>query len=430
MIKRGRYTFHEAVLDDDHFVRRYVRYAFEQCSSPADYHEGLALLLLSLVSAGLKIQMAHLPFGMRTNLYLLLYGETFRSRKSTAMDYCEDIIREVLPDIVLPGDYSPQGLGEQVALRDHGPCVMMSDEFHKIIGQIHNVKWMTGLREFFLTMYSKGTYQYSRTAKGGKTKTADEIVVEDCHMCIAGNITPAIKRSLKEEDVETGFLNRFAFIAPKDRPDPIPFAMLQQRNQSRRSQMILYLSDMRKAVLDLIGKKKTNIGFDVSALNILDQFQQEIDMAFPDEQSISIAARSIDYAMKLSALIAIGSLSPINLVRPPTVKEIHVHQAIDIVRRWMKSGVEIVSGMAETEDEKVIEKITRDVEINQVVYRTDVVRKYRLPKWKIDQILDTMVDRNLVKVFYAKKKGSHRESEVWAIPNYGEEPIEVEEKAL
>ena len=429
MLKRGRYTFHEAILDDDHFVRRYLRYAFEQTSSPADYHEAFGLFLLSIASAGLKIKMAHLPFGMRANIFLLSYGETFRSRKSTAMDYCEDIITQVFPGVILPGDFSPQGLAEQVSARDFGPCVMLSDEFHKVISQIHNVKWMTGLREFFLTMYSKGTYHYAKSSKGGKTKVNDEVLVEDCHLCVAGNVTPAIQRTLREEDVETGFLNRFGFVAPKNRPPPIPFAQLRTPNKAKRTQIALYLSDIRKAVEDLVANKKTDILFENDALALLDNFQDEVDKTYPEERMISMAARSIDYAMKISALVALGAVKPINLVKPPLVKEMHVKMAIEIVRRWARSGVEIVSGMVENESESIVNKIANELKKLEVVYRTDVARRFRMQKYQLDSIRDTMIDRGLVKVFYVRKPNSRKDSEVWGKPDLGEEEIKVDDIA-
>ena len=79
------YSFTPA-FPPEHFVSRYVAWAAAHTDAPLEYHEAMALALLSHISPGVRAGLSPYPNGLPLNLYLILCGTTTRSRKSTAQN--------------------------------------------------------------------------------------------------------------------------------------------------------------------------------------------------------------------------------------------------------------------------------------------------------------------------------------------------------
>lgn len=425
MLKRGPYVFDEAIVDEDHFVKRYVDYAFKQSDAAAEYHEAFALFCLSVASAGLEIDMGHLPFGMRGNLYIVAYGLTTRSRKSTAMNFCKRVLTDAFgSECLLPEDYSPQGLAEQMAMRDGQPSALIADEFNALIDKMHNVKWMSGIREFLLTMYQQKVYKYSRSSKKGKE---DDVEIKRGHLCIIGNVTPAVRESLSTQDLETGFLNRFAFVEPENRPPRMPLTRIPPDNIAERKYLADWLHDIKVIIEQKVAKGKNKVAFENEALLVLDKFQEEIENRPLTDNSAVMASRCLDLAIKLAMLIRIGDDNPRHLTGDIIVKQKHAIPAVEIAMRWINSGIRIVGDTHSSEDERHINTILERMKEEEVMYRREVSRWKKLSKRKVDDLRDTMIDRGLIEVLEVQKNGARRSSEVWRLP---EKPRVVVEQSI
>ena len=167
------YNFKRTITDPDHFVNRYIDYASQRTSAPWDYHEALALILLANVTRGLKWDLPSNPGGLRTNLFVILYGRSGTSMKSTAMKIAAQLLRLTLPGAELSSSFTPGALEEQMAERRNATSMVWFDEFTRTLDLMHHQSFMAGLRGFLLTMYGEEDYTYRRTSKGhGKKKEA------------------------------------------------------------------------------------------------------------------------------------------------------------------------------------------------------------------------------------------------------------------
>ena len=86
------YKFTPAVKDPNNLIRRYIDYCSQACDAPYEYHEMLAFAIMSCATCGVKYNLPIRPSGIRTNLYMILYGMSSVYRKTTSVMLANDII--------------------------------------------------------------------------------------------------------------------------------------------------------------------------------------------------------------------------------------------------------------------------------------------------------------------------------------------------
>lgn len=418
----AKYEFSHSVINPENFIRRYMAYASELNDSPWDYHEAIALTLLSCATQGLRLHIPKIPEGLRTNLYIILLGDSFRMRKSVAMSRGKLLLDESMPLVALPTSFTLEGLQNALAEREDAPTAIIADEFSYHLGRMMRVQYMEGLRGFLLQMYNNSTWIYRRSDKGSTKKTEDILRINGSHLCILGNVTPDIKADLTERDMKDGFLGRFLVIAPEERP---PRSKLHENNTEdlgSRAVMVQFLKDLVIFAANM--KRAENIARDrgryfnavemsTEALMVIDAFQEEIENKRYDSHSVGVMVQRLtDYALKTAILIAVGEMD-LKVAARVDVNANHAKQAVILCNKWMGWAEKFGSEIGHSPLENKIQRAAEFVENRGMVLRSDACRLLHLTKREADDIQNTLLDRNYIAAGKVRKKNSRKSAVVW-----------------
>lgn len=419
------YQWKSSIPDPSSFVNNYVGYASLLTDASHDFHEALAFYLLSIASQGIKLKLPNIPNGLRANLYMILYGISSHSRKSTSMDIGKDILLRAIPGVMLPANFTPGGLEEELSERSGEPSALFADEFSRIIDQMHHQSYMSGLRQFLLTMYASSDWEYVKTSKG-RNKAKDRVLIEDSHLCLLGNVTPTIARYLQPRDIEDGFMARFAMIYPETKPSRKKIGELIMSPRQRNS-LVLYLSQVRQVCKNLAAKASDNpeietVVMQEDALEALDGFQEEIENSRETDIGMIMLERVGIMAIKLSMLIALSRCDPTTMTRL-TIEHGDAVAAMEVARKWGNWGVKFAGSLYESDIDKHIRRAEGWlVENDGEMARWLLAKKMRLTKKALDEVQMTMIDRGLISLAEKKLGDSAKPTLVWVLKEQKDEP--------
>lgn len=419
------YHHERAVADPDCFTNKYIDYASLLTDASHDYHECMALFLLSIATQGLKLMLPSMPKGLRTNLYIIQYGISSYSRKSTAMEIAEDIQQRALAGVALPPSFTPGGLEEAVAQKSDQPAALFADEFGRILDQMHHQSFMAGLRGFLLTMYGKEDWEYRRTSKGAKKKVEDVVMIRNSHLCLAGNVTPAQVKYIKPQDIEDGFLARFGIIWPQDKPSRKGMGEMEQDNQ-KRNNLVLHLSKIRqlakniKAISD--GSHPDHhadveyVKMEYHAMRTLDAYQEELETAkHVIDTSAIMSERTGVMAIKIAMLLAISRGDPARKHRLIIEVEDAVG-AVSVARKWKGWAEKFAGSLYESDVEKHVRRAeSLMVEHGPSYARYKIAKRMRMSKRELDEVQMTMIDRGIIGLSEERVGDSKKPSLMWTL---------------
>lgn len=416
------YAFKQ-VFSDEHFVSRYVRWASQLVDAAWEYHEAVALLLLAAATPSTRAYLTAHPRGLKTNLYMLIVGDSSSSRKSTAVDYGAALLDDFMPDTIIADRASPEGFIQDIAYRNGRSSVWLPDEFGDHYTRIKRRD--PDLIEVLLTIYGGKDYSKRRAKKrvqGGEV-VQDVDQITNPHFSILGGTTPAFFSQLTQNDVTTGMMIRFGIVMPTGKPERMPIRRLAERDDSERKGIKEYLDTLRvwserygAAELGSIEAVFTD-----DALEVLDAFEVDIE-----QQSEDILKRLPVMAYKLAMLAVVGEDVPRG-ARFEVGRQ-HALYAVEVVKKWRRYALafqDSIGGLSEREQKfkllgvKAL-RYLRDH--GGRVSRAQMAKYLDLPARDVTDLQDTLVDRGdvlLVRGDSSDKGG--RPPLFWAVP----EAVEV-----
>ena len=249
-------------------------------------------MLLAAATPGVKARLASHRRGLGTNLYLLLIGDSTRSRKSTSLEFAAELAEGVDAECVLPDRASPEGMIQELAVRSGRTSLWLPDEFGEHYKRLK--KKDEDILELLLRLYDGRDYSKRRHAKrirgGGTVEDVDRVTKP--HLSILGTTTPTIFDALTSSDVESGFLPRFAFVVPSGTPPRRPQRLVSAEADQGQVALRDYL-----ARLAFWSSHFPNIevAFSERALEIVDGYEEHIE-----DSSLTILKRLPTMAYKLS----------------------------------------------------------------------------------------------------------------------------------
>lgn len=407
----SRYSFKPAVEDPANWIWKYIDYAKECTDAPYEFHEAYAFYLLSLATAGMRLFLSPYPKGLRTNLYILIYGTSSLMRKSTAMEIALDIQGRSLTFARLPADFTPGGLEESVAERVGMASGLFIDEFTGLIDKMNHQTFMAGTKAFMLTMFSRDSWEYQRRAKKGQK---DMIEIKDAHLCIIGNVTPAVSSRLQLNDIDDGFLARFAVIMPKAKPARRRLFDLQQTDPDKRAAIGNELLEIYKNSQRAASRDK-EVTIDPIALRHLDDFQAEIE-----ERQTKVTAsggvmleRVADMANKCSMIVAAGRPNGFD-TGTLHVTESDTLQAVDLARKWAEWSLEFADTIQSSPDEQKILRLVNYIgRQGGKCARRDLMRFHKMSARQMDEMQSTLIQRGEITLTEETQNGSNKPTLYW-----------------
>ena len=402
-----------SVAPEDHFLSRWISYGDARTDAAHEYHEAVGLALLAAATPTVRAQLLPYPTGLGTNLYELLVGVSTTTRKSTAKDLGQDIQRRAIPNSLTSDHFSPESFIEQLAGRPYDTMTLYVDEFAELMDKLHHAKHMAGLRGLLLSVYSGADYTYRRRSKrrtGGEMEK-DEDKIESPHLNVLGCTTPAVFSVLREADVVSGLLPRFAIVMPSAKPARRPFHEAGNVIATDREELITWLAKLHAWSTE----SDRRVIFDTGVLDRLDGFAAQVETTAGTQSDTGRAMlqRLTPMVVKVAMLVAAGD---------PTTPEGHVldvrlvdaEAAISIATRWQADALAFAARIGESEFERKLDRAHRLVQRRRQVRRIVVARTVKVDRRTLDLIRDTLADRGHIKATIVTSKGA--KAEWWAVP--------------
>lgn len=407
------YSF-DTPFPSGHFVKDYLDYAADRTDASHAYHEAAGLALLALATPNVRAHLAPYPQGLPANLYLLIVGDSTRSRKSTAISLAADIGGAAIPGCRIPDAFSPEAFAETLAARPKDSTLWAPDEFGETLLKLRSSKYMAGLTGLLLTLYAGNNYEVRRHSKrvkgGGSEEDTDRI--EQPNLSILGATTPAVFETLTEADVLSGLLPRFAVINPATKPPRKPFFAIPEGIETRRNQLVTRL----RAIYSAAKERPHTVQFQSGALEVLDAFAETLEESKEvNESAKTMQQRLSAMAVKVAMLSAAGWTEGVTANAPLRVAIQDAEFAVTVVQRWAADAKAFAERVGATQFETKLAKCLWLVQENQAIPRNDIARAVHCPKRLMDEIEETLLDRELIKL--STQKTDHGPDKLlWVLP--------------
>ena len=373
------YAFAPA-LGPEHMVARFIEYVGAVCDAPSEYAEAAALSLLATVTSGMRISLAHIPDGLRTNLYLALVGPSSIARKSTVQQIATSFLRQLRPNSLLPDRFA----STESAIAELGQrsvALWTPDELGIALQQIYQSDLKRGLEELLLTLYGGQTYRYVTLARGEET-------VSNLDLSVLGAATPDSFASISGRAMGSGLLPRFGLVYPRVLPTPRSPVSPSPEIDALRAGL---LADLRNVLtLSSTPGAPRIVTIQADALAVLGGVDAEFGAA-------PMTARLVTATYKVAALLALASLRT-------EIQSADASAAVIITRRWAEGAHNMrrffgrnPADLAAMEQVDAAREELRNIATGRipvngrvVLSSREVAQRFRLPAQRIKQIRDTL----------------------------------------
>jgi len=386
---------HHTIID------AYVNWAKTTGDAAEQYHvAGAFIILSSMMASAVRLPTSFGP--ILPNLWFMITADTTLTRKSTAMDLATDIITEIDDSILLATDGSIEGLMTSLAARPNRSSVFLRDEFTGLLSQMRKRDYYAGMQETFTKLYD-GKLQKRVLRK-------EIITVKDPVLLIfAGGIKSKIYELISPEDISSGFLPRFCFIAAESDVNKIkPLGPPVRQTRQGRDALIgrfakLYLHyKVDTPTIDNPFPKNSSVDVMLTdaawkLYNRLDATLTEIGFnSNQNELMTPMMARLAMSGLKAAVLIAASR----KLANEVIVEEIDILKAFTHVNDWKVHAINLVLNAGKSPNEKRMEKVYQaivEAGANGMI-RSKLMQMFVLTSKDANAVFDTLIQRGLIRV--------------------------------
>lgn len=423
-----KYKYEEIITNQKNFIKRYVDFASTQTDAPHVFHEGYAISMLGIASHGLLLSSANNPRGQALNSYFLMHGSSAISRKSTCQRIAMDLlILGLQHGFGQSDDFTPEGLMDALKRNDGRPMVVYMDEFTTMLDRLMKQS-MSGLKPLILKFLNSRFHVYTRVSKGpSKKKEVDEIVIENGHLSIVGNITPSITQRITEFDVDDGFLGRFLIVAPEGKPEPMQATVMNKKQAVMKQELVMQLSAIAQGCQLCREYAVANPGaptiiIEPSAQNELWEFQKKVERLerkLTPTQFILIQ-RIPEYSIKLSCQVSLGQFDPQALANGPLiVDKDDAQNGIKLANRYMNFAKALATDIGSSKEDAKVIRIINYIENSseQKLPKRTICRNLNITAKEAREIEATLILREQISVDLVKSDNSKKFTEYWCLSN-------------
>lgn len=391
------------------FLVPYAQYVAQRTDAPVEFGHAAGLMCLSGVAIGRR----WLSNGLHPNLFMLLVGPSSRDRKSTSINLGMEILEDVEPQRMGPGDFTMEGLLNQMrTTKDSDPeksrCVIPIPEFGTYLAQ-GKKSYMIGGSTLLCQLYDGDTVIRARAK--------DQIVVKNPRVCVIGGCAHGmLEKYVETVDWEGGFFARMMFVLGKTKL--ADFSAKPPENPSARDAV-------RAALRDLSNELKAFPGvhpMDMAAMHAYDTYVRSIPDRTGDPATVAQRERLLNTISKLALLYQIDDnpSSPIGLQAMTNAIAFSMHC-------WesFKYAYGLSSG---TYLNKLARKLWREISDGEEagpgsrkIRRRDLMRKFHMNLTDVVPLIKTLKDAGLVAELIAPDRYGRDQPLYWAKVEYVEQ---------
>lgn len=396
------------------FVEDYADWACTLTDAPREYHEAAAFIILSsLLASSLQVETS--VGNIKTNLWVLILGETTLTRKTTAMKLAVRLIGEVDDEILLAtSEGSVEGIMAAMQLRPHRASLFYRDEVAGMFKATTRKDYLSGMLESFTQLYDGENF---------KRILRKEVinVKEPVFIFFGGGIKDAALAALQEEHLTSGFIPRFLWVIGESKIGNLkPLGPRTDHSREAEGQIVARLRRLYQTYTNTqtitIGDQQVEVPLKVTAeltdkawelYNLFDttfaewahgQTQRNILMPVMSRTAIS--------CLKMAALVAASRQEP-SIDGRITVTDIDIAHAIKYVHSWMPHTIEVIRDAGVTAAESLLQRMLGSIKRRPGISRSELMRSFHLTKREMDNIQDTLRERMLIRVEKDGRQQNH-----------------------
>lgn len=233
------------------------RVFFEQATdAPLEYGEAAGLMCLATLAIGRR--QLGVGKGIRPNLFMLITGDSSIARKSTAVRFAWDMIKEVAPDRVGPTDYTMEGLFKWMKEnkgqdgKGKSKLTLFAAEFGADLARRN---------AYGSTMAEDLCHLYDGEEINKVRSKSESITIDKPRVNLLGAIAyPLMEQYLTVDDWFTGFLMRFVYVRPiQMRPTALLQPDFPRTLWDNATAALLNLRDQLNADIDSTRENRVSI---------------------------------------------------------------------------------------------------------------------------------------------------------------------------
>ena len=229
----------------------------------------IALVFLASVLNGKVVVRDGWKDKIYPNLYTVIIGPP-STQKSTAFQNIHQVAKSAMPDISYHVDWTKEALGVEFQTNRSG--VVWKDEFAQILDPNIREGYMRGVLEFLIVCYDEDEYSTHRIDE------KRNIEVEGVNIGFGATIqTERFYKLVTDDDVNSGFFNRFCYIILRDQKEPPKQTLYTKEIDFHKRMMIRALREVRKTLDHVDIDYPVFFEYDDEALDILNEWYVKVD---------------------------------------------------------------------------------------------------------------------------------------------------------
>lgn len=273
-------------MADFPFIQTYVDYHRESTDAPIKYAKLLGAQLLGHAMGRESVHLIQ-PEPVHHNLFLVLVGESTRTRKDTS----QDLAKRVYPtELSLPQEFTPEQFEKE--LERQPESIGWLGEFTHFLKQMDR-SYMSGIVEIINRLYVNPE-EYRRAIRGD-SEEGEETIIKNPYIVINSTVTPKmLKKEINPELMLGGFLARWLLV--KGNPHRRDRGRLEEKRYDMKKIVKNSITEVRE--LD-----KGTFEFTDGALENFNKAEIRLEK---NKMALPFAGRYSNYLVKLADILAVS----------------------------------------------------------------------------------------------------------------------------
>ena len=263
------------VTVDKHYIKtlveNMVRYGHERMPehNPEAFMT-LGLAFMSCVIDGRVIIRDGWKDEIYPNLFTVIIGPP-STQKSSSYNTIRGTARLAIPNITYHVDWTKEALGAEF---QHNPSAMIyKDEFAQILDPNIREGYMRGVLEFLTVIYDENEYSTHRIEE------SRNVDIRGVNASFTGTIqTERFYKLVTEDDVNSGFFNRFCYIILQDRKEPPKQTRYTEAIDTHKRMISHAFREIKNSLKHIDREYPVLLDYTDEGIEILNEWYAELDL--------------------------------------------------------------------------------------------------------------------------------------------------------
>lgn len=376
------------LLPEDHFINIVETWMSGLSDTYYEYRVSSSLWLLSALIQG-KGKLAMKQGTIYPNLYILILGQSTKSRKSTAIKKIKPIYKVATNTDLYNDDPTIEGYLEMLAKKPVQNFIR--DEVSGLLAKYHK-KYNDGIFDLECNIYDGDSVRKIKAA--GRDKEPKEFIIKNPYVTHLYATTPDKFSSIMSlEDFLCGYGYRFIYSFPTYSKERMRFDLEDNEDNEAWARVLTSTRSLYRKYED---SEEFKFKMTKEAIDLFNEIGEELEdagEALNNEQIDSAIGRAQDNILKIAMLLEIGKSEPSHEI----TKESISIASLMIMDFYLPSFMQIVDRiMSDARNNKIEKAIATIRRMGGTCTRSTLIQNGHFTKKECDEIVEAMLIGNIL----------------------------------